>query len=77
MNTAERLLVGDVIHQDEAHGASVVGCRDGPVPLLARRVLKTGILKLFLVVTDDFFKVRRSRIRKGFEEKLCSKAHAC
>ena len=37
---AERLLAGDVIHQDEAHGSPVVGGGDGAVPLLARCVLR-------------------------------------
>lgn len=40
MDAAEGLLVGDVVHQDEAHGAPVVGRRDGAVPLLAGRVLQ-------------------------------------
>jgi hypothetical protein len=40
VDAAERLLVGDVIHEDKAHGAPVVGSRDGPVPLLPRCVLK-------------------------------------
>lgn len=39
LDGVEGLLVGDVVHEDEAHGASVVGCGDGPVALLARRVL--------------------------------------
>lgn len=33
------LLVGDVVHEDEAHGSPVVGCGDGPVPLLPCCVL--------------------------------------
>lgn len=39
LHSVEGLLVGDVVHEDEAHGAPVVGCRDGPVPLLPRCVL--------------------------------------
>lgn len=39
LHRIEGLLVGDVVHEDEAHGAPVVGCRDGPIPLLPRRVL--------------------------------------
>lgn len=39
LHSIEGLLVGDVVHEDEAHGAPVVGCRDGPVPLLPRCVL--------------------------------------
>lgn len=35
------LLVGDVIHQDEAHGATVVSSGDGPVALLACSILHT------------------------------------
>ena len=40
MDTAERLFTGDVVHEDEAHGAAVVGRGDGSVPLLARSVLR-------------------------------------
>lgn len=36
----EGLLVGDVVHEYEAHGASVVGRRDGAVALLSGRVLQ-------------------------------------
>lgn len=41
LHGAEGLLVGDVVHEDKAHGAAVVGCGDGPVALLPRRVLHT------------------------------------
>ena len=41
LDSVEGLLVGDVIHEDEAHGAAVVGCGDGAVTLLPRRVLET------------------------------------
>ena len=40
MDTAERLLAGHVVHEDEAHGAPVVGGGDGPVALLAGSVLE-------------------------------------
>lgn len=39
LHSIEGFLVGDVIHEDEAHGTSIVGCSDGSVPLLSRRVL--------------------------------------
>jgi hypothetical protein len=39
VNAAERLLVGDVVHQDEAHRPAVVSCRDRSVSLLAGSVL--------------------------------------
>ena len=39
LDSVEGLLVGDVIHEDEAHGAAVVGRGDGAVTLLPRRVL--------------------------------------
>lgn len=39
LHCSEWLLVGDVVHEDEAHGSAVVGCGDGPVPLLSCRVL--------------------------------------
>ena len=38
LDVVEALLVGDVVHQHDAHGAAVVGRGDGPEPLLSRRV---------------------------------------
>lgn len=40
LHGAKGLLVGDVIHQDKAHGSTVVCSGDGPVALLARCVLQ-------------------------------------
>lgn len=42
LDGVEGLLVGDVIHENEAHGTAVVGCGDGAVTLLTGRVLKTN-----------------------------------
>ena len=39
MDTAKRLLVGDVIHEDEAHGTPVVGSGDCAVALLSSCIL--------------------------------------
>lgn len=39
LHAVERLLVGDVVHENEPHGAPVIRRRDGPVTFLARRVL--------------------------------------
>lgn len=39
LDSIEGLLVGDVIHEDKAHGSSVVGRGDGAVTLLTCRVL--------------------------------------
>lgn len=39
LHSIEGLLVGDVVHEDEAHGTPVVGCGDSSVPFLPRRVL--------------------------------------
>lgn len=33
-----RLVLADIVHQQRAHGAAVVGRRDGAVAFLARRV---------------------------------------
>lgn len=41
LHGAEGLLVGDVIHEQEAHGSSVVSCGDGAIPLLSCCVLHT------------------------------------
>lgn len=35
LDAVEGFFVSDVVHEDEAHGAPVVGCGDGPVPLLS------------------------------------------
>lgn len=45
LHAVERLLVGDVVHEYEPHGAPVVRRRDGPVTLLARRVLRSECTK--------------------------------
>lgn len=39
LHSGEGLLVGDVIHEQEAHGPAVVGCSDCPVTLLACCIL--------------------------------------
>lgn len=39
LHSTEGLLVGDVVHEDEAHGAAVVSRGDGSVALLACSVL--------------------------------------
>ena len=39
----EGLLIGYVVHEDEAHGSSVVGRSDGAVALLTCRVLDLKI----------------------------------
>lgn len=39
LDSIEGLLVGNVIHQNKAHGPAVIGCGDGPVPLLPSCVL--------------------------------------
>ncbi len=34
LNCIEGVLVSDVVHEQEAHGSSVIGCGDGTVALL-------------------------------------------
>ena len=48
LDVVEALLVGDVVHQHDAHGAPVVGRGDSPEPLLTRRVpdLKLDLLSI-------------------------------
>lgn len=41
LHGGEGFLVGNIIHQQEAHGSAVVGGGDCTVALLARRVLGT------------------------------------
>ena len=54
LDVVETLLVGDVVHQHDAHGAAVVGRRDRPEPLLTRRVpdLKFDLLSVQLNCAD-------------------------
>lgn len=47
LHCIERVFTGDIIHEDEAHSSSVVGCRDGPVSFLSSCILEQkGIFKL-------------------------------
>lgn len=39
LDSIEGFLIGNVIHQNEAHGPTVIGCGDGPVSLLSSSVL--------------------------------------
>lgn len=39
LHSVEGFLIGNVIHEDEAHGTPVVGCGDCPVALLPSSVL--------------------------------------
>ena len=48
LDSVERLLVGDVIHEDEAHCATVVGRGDGAVTFLPCCVLETKTHKHLL-----------------------------
>lgn len=54
----ERLLVRDVIHEYEAHGAPVVGGGDSSVSLLARRVLSTKKINTELADSMEWRKLR-------------------
>lgn len=45
------VLVGHVIHKQEAHGATIVGRGDGPIALLARCVLGESSSRLGLGTT--------------------------
>lgn len=40
LNTVEAFFIGDVVHEDETHGPTVVRCCDCTVALLTRCVLK-------------------------------------
>lgn len=43
LNCIEGVLVSDVIHKQEAHGSSVVGCGNGAISLLSCCVLEEKI----------------------------------
>lgn len=40
LHCIERVFTGDIIHEDEAHSSSVVGCSDGPVSFLSSCILE-------------------------------------
>lgn len=40
LHCIEGVFAGDIIHEDEAHGSSVVGCSDGPVSFLSSCILE-------------------------------------
>ena len=61
MDAAEGLLVGDVIHEDEAHGSTVVGCCDSPVALLSSRVLQDCVMQFILEVFFFTFELRKGQ----------------
>lgn len=47
LHCIEGVFAGDIIHEDEAHGSSVVGCSDGPISFLSSCVLEQkGIFRL-------------------------------
>ena len=47
MDTAEGLLVCDIVHEDETHGSAVVRRRYRSISLLARRVLAKQFAFIF------------------------------
>lgn len=52
----EGLLVGNVVHEDEAHGSSVVSCGDGAVTLLTCCILDFKSKKITAAVWGTFFR---------------------
>ena len=59
----KRFFVCEVKHEYESHGPTVVGCRDGPVALLACRVPN---LQLYLLVLSE----RGGRREREKREKI-------
>ncbi len=51
LHRSERLLVSDVIHEDEAHGSTIVRRGDGAVSLLPGSILDNTHKTAFLVWT--------------------------
>lgn len=50
LDSVEGILVGNVIHENEAHGSSVVSCGNGAVTFLASRVLRKEKSNLITVI---------------------------
>lgn len=47
LHCIEGVFTGDIVHEDKAHGSSVVGCSDGPVPFLSSCILEQkGLFRL-------------------------------
>lgn len=69
LHGVERLLVGDVVHEDEAHGSPVVCRGDGAVTLLTCRVLESQIAATFGGVRAEN-KISDKILTHGFVSKL-------
>lgn len=68
LNRVEGLLVGDVIHEDEAHGSPVVSCGDCPVALLASSVPYLQLYPLVVPVDCLHLEVDAHCADKGWRE---------
>ena len=66
LDVVEALLVRDVVDEHDAHGAPVVGGRDGPEPLLPRRVPNLQF---------DFLPIQLDR--PDLEVDACKKCKSC
>ena len=67
MDTAEGLLVCDIVHEDETHGSAVVRRRYRSISLLARRVLAKQFTSYFH--SFYFFCLLASQVPVGQKDK--------
>ena len=72
MHATEWFFVCHVVHEDEAHGAAVVGGGDGTVPLLTSSILKNAI---FEGTEEDALFYQSWPACKTFQFNLCTKLH--
>eukprot|EP00315_Gephyrocapsa_oceanica_P002533 CAMPEP_0185340838 /NCGR_PEP_ID=MMETSP1363-20130426/98327_1 /TAXON_ID=38817 /ORGANISM="Gephyrocapsa oceanica, Strain RCC1303" /LENGTH=272 /DNA_ID=CAMNT_0027940067 /DNA_START=526 /DNA_END=1342 /DNA_ORIENTATION=+ len=74
-DVGEGLLVGDVVDEEDAHGAAVVGRRDGLEPLLPRRVPDLQFDSLAVQLHAPDLKVDPNRGDEGLREGVIGKPH--
>mmetsp|Transcript_8145 Transcript_8145/g.24159 ORF Transcript_8145/g.24159 Transcript_8145/m.24159 type:complete len:333 (+) Transcript_8145:266-1264(+) len=74
-DVGERVLVGDVVDEEDAHGAAVVGRRDGLEPLLPRRVPDLQFDSLAVQLHAPDLKVDPNRGDEGLREGVVGKPH--
>ena len=72
--TVKRPLNGDIVDKQDAHGATVVGCRDGAEPFLAGRVPNLQLDSLSVQLDRPDLEVDANRGNKGGCEGVFAEA---
>lgn len=71
--TLERSLVGDVVNEENAHGAAIVGCRDGSESFLASSVPYLQLHTLAIELNGPDLEVDTDGCDEGGRERVLTK----